>query len=97
MFCTGVQLCKPNLSSAASLVAITYPSTPIGWERRIPYRLAVAVAGMSDDLLTAAINLLEARANQMLTETEWEALAQAVKEATGQQVEWRTYDELNTE
>ncbi len=52
---------------------------------------------MSDDLLTAAINLLEARANQMLTETEWEALAQAVKEATGQQVEWRTYDELNTE
>ena len=49
------------------------------------------------ELLTAAINLLEARAIQMLTEEHWEALAQAVKEATGQQVEWRTYDELKSE
>lgn len=48
-------------------------------------------------VVTAAINLLEARAVQMLTEEHLEALAQAVKEATGQQVEWRTHDELNTE
>jgi hypothetical protein len=45
---------------------------------------------MDDNLLAAAIDLLEARANQMVTETEWEALAQAVKEETGQYVEWRT-------
>lgn len=47
-----------------------------------------------DNLITAAINLLEARAIQMIVETEWEALAQGVKEETGQYVEWRTGDEL---
>ncbi len=49
------------------------------------------------ELVTAAINLLEARAIQMLTETEWEALAQAVWEETGQYVQWRTWDELKAE
>jgi hypothetical protein len=49
---------------------------------------------MDNRLVTAAINLLEARANQQLTETEWEALARAVKEETGQWVEWRNWDEL---
>lgn len=50
---------------------------------------------MSKDnkLVTAAISLLEARANQMVTAEEWEALAQAVKEENGQYVEWRTADE----
>jgi hypothetical protein len=50
---------------------------------------------MSKDnkLLTAAINLLEARANQMVTAEEWEALAQAVMEENGQYIEWRTADE----
>ena len=47
--------------------------------------------------MTAAINLLEARANQMVTAEEWEALAQAVKEETGQYVEWRNWDELEPE
>jgi hypothetical protein len=50
-----------------------------------------------DNLITAAINLLEARAVQMITEAEWEALAQAVKEETGQYIEWRTGDELKAE
>jgi hypothetical protein len=52
---------------------------------------------MDNKLLTAAINLLEARANQMVTETEWEALAQAVKKETGQYVQWRNWDELKPE
>ena len=47
--------------------------------------------------VTAAINLLEALATQMVTETEWEALAQAVEEETGQYVEWRNWDELRPE
>jgi hypothetical protein len=51
----------------------------------------------TNKLLTAAINLLEARANQMVTAEEWEALAQAVKEETGQYVEWRNWDELEPE
>jgi hypothetical protein len=54
---------------------------------------------MSKDntLATAAINLLEARANQMVTAAEWEALAQAVEETTGQYIQWRTWDELKPE
>jgi hypothetical protein len=36
----------------------------------------------------------QARANQQLTETEWEALAQAVKEETGHYIQWRNWDEL---
>lgn len=52
---------------------------------------------MTDNLLTVAINLLQARANQMLTETSWEALAQAVWEETGRYVQWRTYDDLKAE
>ena len=50
-----------------------------------------------DNLITSAINLLEARAVQMITQAEWEALAQALKEETGQYVEWRTGDELKVE
>ena len=49
---------------------------------------------MNNKLVTAAVKLLEARSNQMVTEEEWEALAQAVKEETDQYVQWRTYDEL---
>jgi hypothetical protein len=49
---------------------------------------------MQSKLVTAAISLLEARENMMVTEDEWEALAQAVKEETGQYVQWRTADEL---
>lgn len=56
-----------------------------------------AAVSMTDNLLTVAINLLQARANQMLTETSWEALAQAVWEETGRYVQWRTYDDLKAE
>ena len=52
---------------------------------------------MTNELLTAATQLLEARAVMQLTEDEWEALAQAVKDETGQYIQWRTDDELNTE
>ena len=52
---------------------------------------------MTNELLTAATQLLEARAVTQLTEDEWEALAQAVKDETGQYIQWRTDDELNTE
>jgi len=45
------------------------------------------------ELLTAAINLLEAWANQMVTETHWEALVQAVKEQAGRYIQWRSWDE----
>jgi hypothetical protein len=57
-------------------------------------RNLIAAEDMDNKLLTAAIKLLEAQANQMLTETVWEALAQAMKEETGQYVEWRNWDEL---
>ena len=49
---------------------------------------------MNNKLVTAAIKLLEAHSDQMVTEDEWEALAQAVKEETGEYVQWRTYDQL---
>ncbi len=49
---------------------------------------------MNSKLVTAAVKLLEARSNQMVTEEEWEAVAQALKEETGEYVQWRTYDEL---
>ena len=49
---------------------------------------------MNNKLLAPAVKLLEARSLQMVTEEEWEALAQAVKEETGEYVQWRTYDEL---
>ena len=52
---------------------------------------------MTNELLTAATQLLEARAVMQLTEDEWEALAQAVKDETGEYIQWRTDDELNTE
>ena len=52
---------------------------------------------MTNKLLTAATQLLEARAVMQLTEDEWEALAQAVKDETGEYIQWRTDDELNTE
>ena len=52
---------------------------------------------MTNELLTAATQLLEARAVMQLTEDEWEALAQAVKDETGQYIQWRIDDELNTE
>jgi hypothetical protein len=52
---------------------------------------------VQDNLLTAAINLLEARSLRMITEAEWEALAQAIEEQTGQRIEWRTTDELTFE
>lgn len=45
-------------------------------------------------LVIAAVNLLEARANQMVTEDEWEGLAQAVKQETEEYVQWRTADEM---
>ena len=52
---------------------------------------------MTNKLLTAATQLLEARAVMQLTEDEWEALAQSVKDETGQYIQWRIDDELNTE
>jgi hypothetical protein len=60
----------------------------------IPLSILLAATHMDNKLLTAAINILEARANQMVTAEEWKALAQAVKEETGQYVEWRNRDEL---
>ena len=56
-----------------------------------------SVTVMTNELLTAATQLLEARAVMQLTEDEWEALAQAVKDETGQYIQWRIDDELNTE
>ena len=49
----------------------------------------------NDKLLAAARNMLESRETGMLTTGEWENLADAVKEVTGQWVEWRTQDELD--
>lgn len=48
-------------------------------------------------LLEAAKNLIEAKKNQMVTSEEWEALAQAYKDATGQFINWRTPDEQDDE
>ena len=52
---------------------------------------------MNNKLVTSAVKILEARSMQMVTEDEWEGLAQAVKEETGEYVQWRTYDELPEE
>jgi hypothetical protein len=49
---------------------------------------------MDNKLVTAAVRILEARSNQMVTEEEWDALAEAVREETGAYVQWRTLDEL---
>jgi hypothetical protein len=40
--------------------------------------------------------LLEARSLGMLTSQEWERLARAVESESGERVEWRTHDELQT-
>jgi hypothetical protein len=45
-------------------------------------------------LVTAAMNILAARSNKTLTEEEWEALAHALLEETGEYVQWRTKHEL---
>lgn len=45
-------------------------------------------------VVTAAIRLLEARADNMVTAEEWQNLAAAVESETGEQVEWRMGDEL---
>ncbi len=52
---------------------------------------------MENKLLSAATKLLEARADMMVTAEEWEALALAVNEESGQYVQWRTPDELKTD
>jgi len=42
-----------------------------------------------------AIALLEARNIQMVTSEEWENLAKAVEAESGEQIEWRTHDEID--
>ena len=47
--------------------------------------------------LCAATRLLEDRADMQLTDDEWDALAKAVMQRTGQYIQWRTDDELKPE
>ena len=59
--------------------------------------LPPAARTLDNPLLSAAIKLLEARADMQLTENEWGALAQAVKQETGQYIQWRADDEQKPE
>jgi hypothetical protein len=45
-------------------------------------------------LLVAVRDLMEARANQMLTNAEWEALSDCVFDELGEFIKWETPDEL---
>lgn len=45
-------------------------------------------------VINAMRALLGARSNQMLTVDEWEAVAGALEQETGERVEWRTADEM---
>ncbi|HLM79004.1 MAG TPA: hypothetical protein VK302_00085 [Terriglobales bacterium] len=47
-----------------------------------------------EQLLEAAISLITARSQQMVTSAEWDALALAVKRMIGVKMEWRSDDEL---
>jgi hypothetical protein len=46
-------------------------------------------------LVQAAIALMEARNIGMVTSEEWENLAKAVEEESGEKIEWRTHDEVD--
>ena len=52
---------------------------------------------MENTLLCAAARLMELQANMQLTDDEWDALAKAVMQRTGQYIQWRTDDELKPE
>lgn len=52
---------------------------------------------MNSPLREAVKRLLEARAIQMVTSEEWNAVADALEKETGERVEWRTQDELSEE
>lgn len=45
-------------------------------------------------VVITATNLLKARADQTITNQEWEDLAEAVENETGEYTEWRTPDEI---
>lgn len=49
---------------------------------------------MKSPLTEAVKRLLEARNIQMVTSEEWDAVAAALKQETGEYIEWRTQDEL---
>ena len=53
-----------------------------------------AVRYETNDIAAAAIKLLHARSQKMVTAAEWNELARAVKTSTGKHVEWRTNDEI---
>jgi hypothetical protein len=64
---------------------MTNPKTPTASE----------LMTVASRLAEAATNLLDARARQMVTADEWDALAAALKVTTGEQIEWRTQDEID--
>ena len=45
-------------------------------------------------VLNAAVALMEARSDGMVTVEEWTNLAHAVETESGRKIEWRTHDEL---
>jgi hypothetical protein len=47
-------------------------------------------------VVIAATALMKARANQMVTDAEWEELAQAMEIEAGEFVEWRTPEEIRS-
>jgi hypothetical protein len=60
----------------------------------VKLRLMTPTQQNKSPLLQAAIALMEARNVGMVTSEEWENLAKAVEAESGEQIEWRTDDEI---